>query len=45
MQVAEKYPGFFVTFLNCIKLWIQNHRKLFSKYVFPNNSLILNTVA
>ena len=44
MQIAEKYPGFFVLFLKWIKLQLQNHRKLFSKQVFTSNSLILNTV-
>lgn len=44
MQVAEKYPGFFMLFLKWAKLQLQNHRKLFSKQVLANNSLFLNIV-
>ena len=39
--VAEKFPGFFVTFFNFLKYWRKNTVKIFSKNPLPESQSIL----
>jgi hemerythrin len=41
LQVAEKYPGFFVPFFNFLKYWRKNTVKIFSKHQLPDSQSIL----
>lgn len=41
LQVAEKYPGFFVPFLKWIKLWFETSKKIFSRRLFPHKPKVL----
>ena len=41
IQVAEKYPGFFVPFLKWTGIWFETSRKIFSKRLFLHKSDVL----
>lgn len=44
LQVAEKYPGFFVPFLRWAGLWLETSRKIFSERLFLHKPEVLVAV-
>jgi len=45
LQIAEKYPGFFVPFLRYLKLWAETARKIFSKQFLQDKPVLLINLA
>lgn len=45
LQVAEKYPGFFVPFLKWFELWRETSRKIFSKQFLHARPVLLVNLA